>query len=176
MSKQVQNSKSKKPSAKKGLTSPKKIVPALFSWNFNIFKKPLLLVYLILLIVFLLINVISSQTISLLYFSVLGESRKATVVYLKKIMSLPLFKTEFDKFKTIYGNDIEKQVYAEKYQRQKQIIILETLLQKNSQARDVLFALYQLYLNDGQVERAQEYLKKAQQIDPMIKQIQNPKL
>ncbi|NCP17529.1 hypothetical protein GW853_03210 [Candidatus Kuenenbacteria bacterium] len=84
-------------------------------------------------------------------------------------MPLPFFQAELDKYKVIYGDEIEKQVFAEKYQRQQQISTLEVLLQKNPQARDVLYTLYQLYLADGKTNNAQEYLKKAQQIDPMIK-------
>ncbi|NCO23496.1 tetratricopeptide repeat protein [Candidatus Kuenenbacteria bacterium] len=169
MSKQTQSSKIKKYASKNNPKTVKKKVSASLYHHFNIIKSPILFFSVFFLTVFLIINIIGSQTISPLYFSVLNEDKNTTVIYLKKTMPLPFFQAELDKYKVIYGDEIEKQVFAEKYQRQQQISTLEVLLQKNPQARDVLYTLYQLYLADGKTNNAQEYLKKAQQIDPMIK-------
>jgi len=159
----------KKIPPKKQSKSIKNKALILLCQRFYFIKTLIICLSVLLLIIFLIINIISSQTISPLYFSILNEDQEVVVAYLKKIVPLPFFQTELDKYKIIYGDGIEKQVFAEKNGRQRQIIVLKTLLQKNPQTKDILFALYQLYLNNGQIDKAQEYLKKAQQIDPMIK-------
>lgn len=164
----VTASKMKKIPLKKQSKSVKKKTSISLYQRLNFIKTPVIFFSILLLVIFLIINIISSQTVSPLYFSVLNENKSAVIVYLKKIVPLPFFQIELDKYKAIYGNKIEQQVFAEKTKRQQQIITLEMLLQKNPQARNVLFTLYQLYLTDGQTEKAQKYLKKAQQIDPMI--------
>jgi len=165
MTKQAQKSKLKKKTVK----NKSKITHTSFYQRFYVIRKPVIVAGSILLLALLVTNIVISQTVFPLYFSVLNENKDAVIMYLKKIMPLPFFQSELNKYKSIYGDIFEKEVFAEKYQRQQQIVTLETLLQKNPQTRDVLFALYQLYLTEGQTNRAKEYLKKAQQIDPMIK-------
>ena len=45
----------------------------------------------------------------------------------------------------------------------------ESLLQKNPKSRDLLYNLYLLYNEDGNKIKAEEYLKKAKEIDPTVK-------
>ena len=151
----------KKKTKKKELKNqiPKKII-------FNDFSTFLFIIFLLL---FLILNVYLSQTISPLYEKLTNNDKKATIEYLKKIKTLPYFKTELKKFTNIFGQSIVKEVFFDDEQRKIKIKKLEEALKKNPKSRDVLISLAILYQEDGNERLAKEYFKKAKEIDPMIK-------
>jgi len=122
-----------------------------------------------LLLFFLSLNIFFSQNIHPLYQKLVNEEKKAVIEYLKKIKSLSVFKAELKKFTAIFGKQIANEVFFEDEQRKIKIKKLEAVLQKNPKSRDVLYALSKLYQEDGNERLAREYLKKAKEIDPMIK-------
>lgn len=132
-------------------------------------KKILGVLVLLILIIFLGFNIFFSQTISPLYLGMVAGQKSAVASYLKKIITLPEFKNELRNYKKIYGSDLEDKVFQEERERQKKIIQLEEILNKNNQARDVLYELYLLNKADGNDSKAGEYLNRARAIDPTIK-------
>ena len=134
------------------------------------FSKKLFLFFLyFLMIVFLAINIFSSQNISPLFLKVINSNYQATVLFLKKIKKTPYFFQQLTKFKKIYGEKIASDVFFDDIQREKKIKKFKDLLKLNPDSRDLLYNLYLLYKQAGNEKLAQEYLKKARKIDPWIK-------
>ena len=122
----------------------------------------------IFLFLFLLFNLITSQLISPLYFKLLKEDKVAVVGFLRKIKKLPVFLSFLEINKKIYGNSFEQEVLAPDIKRNKLIEDYELLLLKNPKSRDLLYNLYLLYQEDGNEIRAEEYLRRAKEIDPTL--------
>lgn len=116
----------------------------------------------LILTVFLLANIIQSQTIASIFFPMVNGHRLSAVEFLKKIRRESIFTSELKKFQNIYGKSIEDEVFYEERKRNQIIKNLEQILEKNPQARDVLYSLY-LLTND------QKYLQRAKAVDPLIK-------
>ena len=131
-------------------------------------NKPLNILLAFILIIFLLFNILASQAISSLYVGVVNDNRNSIVEFLKRIKPLPIFQSQLDHYKNIYGKTIEQEVYAQDIRVNNKIIQLEKLLALNPESRDVLYNLYILYSEKGNRQKAQEYLRKAQEIDPNI--------
>lgn len=119
--------------------------------------------------IFFLINFIFSQTVSPLFLGMVNYQRQAVVEYLKRIKLLPQFSDELKYYQRLFGMKTGDEVFKDERERKKEIAKLEQLLTKNDQARDVLYKLYLLYKADGNQTKAEEYLKMAKEIDPIIK-------
>jgi len=133
--------------------------------TFNHFFSFLFIIFLLL---FLILNVYLSQTISPLYEKLTSNDKKATIEYLKKIKTLPYFKTELKKFTNIFNQSIVKEVFFEDQQRKIKIKKLEEALKKNPKSRDVLMSLAILYQEDGNEKLAREYFNKVKEVDPNL--------
>jgi len=119
---------------------------------------------------FVLINIYSSQTIHPLFIRLVNQPQKPDVIlFLKKIKGTKEFSQQLDYFKNLYGEEIEKEVYAEEVKRREEIKKLEAILPKNPKARDVLVKLAILYFEDGKPNAAKDYYQKAKAIDPLVK-------
>jgi tetratricopeptide (TPR) repeat protein len=97
------------------------------------------------------------------------QKKSDAVLFLKKIKGTKEFPQQLNYYKSIYGQDIEKEVFAEEIKRKEEIKKLETILEKNQKARDVLLKLAILYFEDENFKKAQEYYQRAKEIDPMVK-------
>ena len=126
------------------------------------------IVIVIIVVFFLIFNLIYSQKVPSLYFQLAKDDKKAVVNFLNKIQTLPAFSAFLAMNKNIYGSSLELDVFASDNKRQQVINEYELLLEKNPKSRDLLYSLYILYLQDGNNIIAQEYLKKAKEIDPSI--------
>lgn len=118
-----------------------------------------------LLLMFLMLNNTSSQSISPLYFSLVSKDADAAVSFLQQIKQLP----DFSSYKSLFSLDIQKQFLNEEVRQTAEIARFERLLQKNPFARDVLHDLSLLYNQAGNKNKAQEYLRKTVAIDPNVK-------
>ncbi len=127
-------------------------------------KKALYLAIAGILLIFLLLNIIGSQTISPLYFDLM-KSQKAAVTFLQKIKPL----ADFNYYKDLFDSNIQKQFMNEENKQRLEIARLEETLQKNPYSRDVLYTLYLLYTRSGNFVKAQQYFNRAQEIDPNLK-------
>jgi hypothetical protein len=117
---------------------------------------------------FLLMNIIYSQAINPLYNRVIDNDRPATIEFLKKIRSLPVFKDELMAYQSTYGSVIADEVFKEERSRKAMIGKLESLLEKNPKSPDVLYELYELNKTEGNIGLAKQYLERAKEIDPSI--------
>ena len=113
-------------------------------------------------------NVFVSQTVPPLYFRFVEESTISTIYYLNHIKTLPIFSSELIKYKNRYGGWVEKEIFKIEEQRNKEIATLEEVLIKNPKSRDILSQLFILYDEKGDKIKAQEYLRRAKEIDPSI--------
>lgn len=119
-------------------------------------------------VLFLMINLISSQTISSIFFKFVNNDRKATVSFLQKIKDHPDYQIILKMHDNIYGKSIRSEIYSEESKKKALINNLEQQLTINPKARDILYSLYQLYLADGDKKKADYYLQRAKEVDPSI--------
>lgn len=117
---------------------------------------------------FLVINIAASQAVPKEYFGLVNNDRNAVVSYLKKIRQLPQFSAELKQYENLDGSDIEQDVFQAELERKEKIKVLERLLEKNPKVPEILYTLSQFYREDGNDAKAQEYLKRAREIDPEI--------
>lgn len=117
---------------------------------------------------FLTINIISSQTISSTFFKFANNDRSATVNFLQKIKDLPDYQNILRMHDNIYGKSIRTEIYSEESKKKALINNLEQQLTINPKARDILYSLYQLYLAEGNKNKADYYLQQAKEVDPII--------
>jgi len=118
--------------------------------------------------IFLLLEIFASQIISPFYIQVVNEDKSGVVNYLKKIVSLAIYKEELSIYKNTYGEGFENTVLAEKLARNNKIEKLEQLLVNSPKSRDVLYGLFLLYQEDGNKIKAEKYLQAAREVDPSI--------
>ena len=116
----------------------------------------------------ILLNIFSSQLISPLYFQLVKEDKNAVISFLNKIKNFPVFPAFLTMNKNIYGDSLEEEVFAENKKREEMIAEYEILLQKTPKSRDILYNLYLLYKEDGNKIKAEEYLRRAKEVDPSI--------
>jgi len=130
----------------------------------NLKIKTILSVFL--LAILLLLNIVYSQNISPLFFDFSNEEREPSALFLKNIKSLPEFNNLLSRFQRIFDPSFERLVFAEEKERTAEIEKLNTVLEKNSKARDVFYGLSLLYKEEGNKAKSEGYLKKAVEIDP----------
>jgi len=118
---------------------------------------------------FLITNLLYSQAISPLYPQFINENKKATIEYLKRIKGLLDFKAQLVVLSGVYKNGFEQEIFWEERDRNQKIKKFEQILQKNLNARDVLYGLYKLYLEKGDNLTAEKYLRQAKEVDPTLK-------
>ena len=79
-----------------------------------------------------------------------------------------MFEQELQKYKSIYGGAIEDDVFRPELQQNSKIRSLRLALERNSKSRDVLYNLYLLYKEKGDEKTANNYFKRALELDPNI--------
>ncbi len=120
------------------------------------------------LIVFLGYNIIASQNIHPLYFQVINDNRQAEAVFLKAIRLLPDYNYFYQIARQKYGEIVDQEMNREAERKKATIANLESILERNPKARDVLFNLGQLYESEGDIEKATLYRERAIAVDPMV--------
>ena len=123
----------------------------------------------VVLYLFLIFNLVSSQAISPLYFQFVGNNKNSAIDLLEKIKKFPEFQKILEMNKNIYGKTIEKEVYRQENDEISMINNLEQQLRINPKAKDILYRLYLLYKEKGNNLTAEKYLKQAQELDPTLK-------
>ena len=118
--------------------------------------------------IFILANIITSQSIDGNYFGINNNNEKSYASFLINIRNLQEFKVFYPLAKKIYGIKIDEEVFQEQIKTKKEITKLQTLLTVNPKQKNILYDLYLLYRQQNS-NLAQEYLNKAQLIDPTVK-------
>lgn len=115
-------------------------------------------------------NIWSVYRLPSLYHRVANEDRQSLIEALKLTRSLPEFDT-FMQRESPVSPEIKLGVFANDAQRKDEIIKLEAALEKNNSSRDVLYALYVLYKEQGDETKANDYFQKTKAIDPFVSEI-----
>jgi len=133
------------------------------------FRKNLRLLPAVFLFIFLGLNIFFSQNISPIFYGLTNFDRKSVVLFLQKIRNQDDFKNQLNYFEEFFGTSLKNDVFAKELSRETRIKEFEQILKKNHYSRDVLYGLYQLYLEKGERNKAGEYLRQARAIDPLVK-------
>jgi len=123
----------------------------------------------ILIFAFLFLNFVFSQLISPLYLRFVNNDKKATISFLQKIKTLSEYQKILEMNNNIYGPTVREEIFQRENKKKVMINNLEQQLTINPKARDILYSLYQLYLAEGDKNRANDYLKRAREVDPSLK-------
>lgn len=140
----------------------------------NFTKTYFSVVFSVFLLVFLVANIIASQTIHPLYFKLVNppkmpaEKFQDVTTYLVAIESLPQYQNQMEYYKSLYGTAIEESVMGPKNERLLIRQSFEQILQKSPKSRDILYSLFVFYSKEGDQIKAQEYLRQAREVDPEI--------
>ncbi len=125
--------------------------------------------FVILIFTFLFLNFVFSQIISPIYFQMINNDEKVVISFLEKIKTFPEFQKILEMNKNIYGKNVEKEVFQQENEKKLLINNLEQQLAINPKARDVLYSLYKLYLAEEDKKQANDYLRRAKEVDPSLK-------
>jgi len=122
----------------------------------------------VVILAYLSFNIYESQRASELYFDVIKEKKPAAILFLQKVQTLNSFSYFLKGQSSLYGPSLREDVEKEKIERQEQIQTFLALLKAYPASRDVLYGLSFLYRENGQINKANDYLFRAKEIDPVI--------
>jgi len=134
----------------------------------KIIKQYLKIYLCVLVFLILILNIISSQSISFIYFKFVNNDKPLTIAFLQKIKTLPEYEKILEMNNNIYGSTVKAEIIRQENTKKDLINNLEQQLTINPKARDVLYSLYQLNLAEGNTTKANNYLRQAKAVDPNI--------
>jgi len=117
---------------------------------------------------FLILNIFFSQIISPLYYKFVNNNRNSAISFLQKIKVLPEYQKILEMNNDIYGPTVKAEIFAQENGKKDLINNLEQQLIISPKSRDILYSLYQLYLTEGDKNQANDYLKRAKEVDPTV--------
>ena len=118
-------------------------------------------------VLFVIANMIASWQIPHLFVPVSQEEEKAVVEALQRARFIPEFDIFMRQQESKYPG-IRSKVYADRIHRENMIKELETIIGKNPNATEALYALSVLYKEEGNNTQASLYFDRARAIDPTI--------
>jgi tetratricopeptide (TPR) repeat protein len=127
-----------------------------------------------LLIVYLLGNIIASQSVSPIYYNLSNPTLSKKNLYeealsfLISIRNLPEFEQFLPRFEAVFGSILSENIKEYDNKQSAYFKNLEYVIDKNPKSRDALLKLYLYYIQQGDPEKAQEYLDKAKEVDPSL--------
>jgi len=134
----------------------------------KIIKQYLKIYLCVLVFLILILNIISSQSISFIYFKFVNNDKPLTIAFLQKIKTLPEYEKILEMNNNIYGSTVKAEIIRQENTKKDLINNLKQQLTINPKARDVLYSLYQLNLAEGNTTKANNYLRQAKAVDPNI--------
>jgi len=134
----------------------------------KIIKQYLKIYLCVLVFLILILNIISSQSISFIYFKFVNNDKPLTIAFLQKIKTLPEYEKILEMNNNIYRSTVKAEIIRQENTKKDLINNLEQQLTINPKARDVLYSLYQLNLAEGNTTKANNYLRQAKAVDPNI--------
>lgn len=113
-------------------------------------------------------NILASQRYDEHMYGYMNGKREDTLTYLKRIWGTPLFSMEMKALEE--EKDFATLHEWEKIQEQntQRIVTMEKITQAHPYSPELYYNLYLLYSENGNTQKASEYLHKARQIDPSI--------
>ena len=79
-----------------------------------------------------------------------------------------MFEQVYTEQNDLYGGVLRDSVFNEELSRQDQVTKLERAIRMYPNSRDALYALSLIYREDGDTVKADSYLERAKQIDPLV--------
>jgi len=134
----------------------------------KIIKQYLKIYLCVLVFLILILNIISSQSISFIYFKFVNNDKPLTIAFLQKIKTLPEYEKILEMNNNINGTTVKAEIIRQENTKKDLINNLKQQLTINPKARDVLYSLYQLNLAEGNTTKANNYLRQARKVDPNI--------
>ena len=134
----------------------------------KIIKQYLKIYLCVLVFLILILNIISSQSISFIYFKFVNNDKPSTIAFLQKIKTLPEYEKILEMNNNIYRSTVKAEIIRQENTKKDLINNLEQQLTINPKARDVLYSLYQLNLAEGNTTKANNYLRQARKVDPNL--------
>jgi len=134
----------------------------------KIIKQYLKIYLCVLVFLILILNIISSQSISFIYFKFVNNDKPLTIAFLQKIKTLPEYEKILEMNNNIYRSTVKAEIIRQENTKKDLINNLEQQLTINPKARDVLYSLYQLNLAEGNTTKANNYLRQARKVDPNL--------
>jgi tetratricopeptide (TPR) repeat protein len=118
---------------------------------------------------FVAANILYSQKYNATMYGVMEGERGAIISYLKHIQNTHLLGLELETYKNEGREDALAEWDTVQSENQKRIQRFEEALVLHSSSPELYYNLHLLYLENGNAQKAQENLQKAQQIDPSLK-------
>lgn len=114
------------------------------------------------------INILASQGYDEHMYGYMNGKREDTLTYLKRIWGTPLFNMEMQAFKDENNLTILHEWEKIQEQNAQRIAMMEKITQSHPYSPELYYNLFLLYSENGNIQKAEEYLHKARQIDPSI--------
>lgn len=125
------------------------------------------IIFLVVFGVFTCVNIWASQFIGKEYLDILNNREASKQVFFKILLEDE--KVYVNHVTSFFGwKEYNSQNQAKNSAYQAQIETLTPLLSTNPFARDLLFALVTLYTKNGDIQTAQDYRHRAEEVDPHI--------
>lgn len=116
----------------------------------------------------LVLNILSSQSYPSVMYRVMDGDAGAIAAYLKQIWGSRQFDAELAVVKRDGNKDVLNQMQKEENERVGMMRALESATKLYPYAPEPYFNLSLLYRQQGDAKKADEYLRRARQIDPHI--------
>ncbi|MCS7093463.1 MAG: hypothetical protein NZL96_03535 [Patescibacteria group bacterium] len=118
---------------------------------------------------FLVANVIASQSVNNLIIDLVKLDEEAIIRFLKKIKTQDeYFFSQLAYFENLTQKSLREIVFEEETNLEKTRQRLESALEKNPNSPEVLYALSLIYQKKENHQKANEYREKAKNFDPKI--------
>lgn len=141
----------------------------LFKRKEIVFLKKIILFFLVVLAFsFVVFNLYYSQNITPVYSKFSQEDRSSAVELAQSLRGTKDFDEVHTMLVNIYGKDFDNDLFKNEREQNSKINSLMKFLEVNPKSRDILFALYKLYNEKGNAEKADYYFKRVKEIDPGI--------
>lgn len=114
------------------------------------------------------INILASQRYDEHMFGYMNGNKEDTLTYLKHIWGTSLFNLEMKAFEDEKNFTILHEWEKIQAQNAQRIDMMEKITQTHPYSPELYYNLYLLYSENGNSQKASEYLHKARQIDPSI--------
>lgn len=124
----------------------------------------------IIFLAFVTVNIYASQRFHPLFYKiVLDPDVPAAGQFLSEIRTSPYYQDQRDYFNGEFNDIFQRQLLQERFNQDSQLKKYEEILKMNPKSRDILLGIAFIHYQKGDKERAREFYRRAQEIDPWLK-------
>lgn len=114
------------------------------------------------------VNILASQRYNEHMYGYMDGKKEDVLTYLKHIWGTPLFKLEMKAFEDERNLTVLREWEEIQKQNRERIEVMEKMTESHPYSPELYYNLHLLYSENGNTQKADEYLDKARQIDPSI--------